>query len=391
MKSNILKSVLCGAVLFAAGCNDAEYDTLGTHAFVSEGVKNSGTKVTIGSEGGFAELTACLSEAAAKDVTLKFVVDEEVLAKYNAEQASSYVVLPESGYSFDPTVKIGAGKYSAGATRIHIDPLSEELIGETYAIPLRLVCEDGSMPVTSKTSTFVIALEMITSSAVPMWNGGAGLYAENFSETLPQFTVECRFQVSNTANRNRAVFTNGGSVLLRFEDPQNDNADFKAHSLVQFQGEGWYLNPTASFTPNKWQHLALTYDGTNVTLYVNGAFAGTKDGVCDPAFNAACWFGGDAGGGHGTGVSWWNTPEVCKILCSELRIWSVCRSAAQIQNNMTTTSARSEGLVAYWRMNEGSGEVFEDCTGNGHTLRAQVAPAGWIEGVKSTDTATPWL
>ena len=101
--------------------------------------------------------------------------------------------------------------------------------------------------------------------------------------------------------------------------------------------------------------------------------------------------GGDAGGGHGTGVSWWNTPEVCKILCSELRNWSVCRSAAQIQNNMTTTSARSEGLVAYWRMNEGSGEVFEDCTGNGHTLRAQVAPAGWIEGVKSTDTATPWL
>ena len=80
--------------------------------------------------------------------------------------------------------------------------------------------------------------------------------------TLPQFTVEVRFQVSNTANRNRAVFTNGGSVLLRFEDPQNDTSDHKAHSLVQFQGDGWYLNPSLSFTPNKWQHLALTYDGT---------------------------------------------------------------------------------------------------------------------------------
>ena len=55
-------------------------------------------------------------------------------------------------------------------------------------------------------------------------------------------------------------------MLLRFEDPQNDTSDHKAHSLVQFQGDGWYLNPSLSFTPNKWQHLALTYDGTKVTL-----------------------------------------------------------------------------------------------------------------------------
>lgn len=388
MKNNILKAALCGAVLFGAmACNDAEYDTLGMHAFVSEGMSAQGTKVTVGNDGGSAELTACLSEAAAGDVKLKFVVDEDVLAKYNADQATSYVVLPAECYQFDPVVNIAAGQYSTGATRIHINPIPEELIGETYAIPLRLVSEDGSVPVTSKTSTFVIALEMVTTSSVPMWNGGAGLYAENFSETLPQFTVECRFQVSNTANRNRAVFTNGGSVLLRFEDPQTDNDKHKAHSLVQFQGQGWYLNPSLSFTPDKWQHLALTYDGVGVTLYVNGAFAGYLEGVCDPTFSAACWFGGDAGGGHGTGNSWWSG---CKILCSELRVWSVCRTAAQIQNNITTTSAKSEGLVAYWRMNDGSGNVFEDCTGNGHTLHAGVEPAAWVENVKSTDTETPW-
>jgi signal transduction histidine kinase len=45
---------------------------------------------------------------------------------------------------------------------------------------------------------------------------------------------------------------------------------------------------------------------------------------------------------------------------SEARIWSVVRSASQIQNNMTQVSPKSVGLEAYWRFNEGQGNVFED-------------------------------
>ena len=244
----------------------------------------------------------------------------------------------------------------------------------------------GTFSFTPETHALVAAGAMIPLALGLMFVGGAGLAADGFPLTLPQFTVEVRFQVSNTADRNRAVFTNGGSVLLRFEDPQNDTSDHKAHSLVQFQGDGWYLNPSLSFTPNKWQHLALTYDGTKVTLYVNGTFAGSKEGVCDPNFGSANWFGGDAGGGHGTGDSWWSG---CKILMSEARIWSVCRTEAQVQNNMTTTSAKSQGLEAYWRFNEGEGNTFEDCTGNGHTLKTSKTPT-WVAGIKSTDTETPW-
>ncbi len=48
---------------------------------------------------------------------------------------------------------------------------------------------------------------------------------------------------------------------------------------------------------------------------------------------------------------------------SEARIWSVVRSASQIQNNMTQVSPKSVGLEAYWRFNEGQGNVFEDATG----------------------------
>lgn len=387
---NILKTALLAAASAAVwGCNDAEYDTLGTHAFLSESMSGRSTRVVITENGAEASVTACLSDKTSKDVHLRFTVDESVLEQYNREQAASFLVLPETEYEMEREVTIPAGQYSVSPTTIHIKPLDPKLAGENYAIPLRLVSADGKVPVTNKTATYVITTDAVVVSSYPMWTGRTELTASQWTApSLPVFTVECRFQVSNTSNRNRDVFTNGNGVLLRFEDPQNDTSDHKAHSLVQFQGNGWYLNPTLSFEPNKWQHLALTYDGTAVTLYVNGAFAGTKEGTIDPVFKSAGWFGGaDAGGGHGTADGqWWRN---CKILCSELRIWSVCRTQAQIQNNMTSTSAKSPGLVAYWRMNEGSGSTFEDCTGNSGPLTTTVAPT-WVHNIKSTDTETPW-
>lgn len=388
MKNSMKATAALLLAALAAGCNDAEYDVLGTHAYISESTSASSAKVVIDAvNGATATVTVSLTQKAEKDTEFRLVADEAVMEAFNKQESSSYVTLPENVYTMAETVTVKAGSYLSDPVNIHIDPLPKELVGEVYAIPLRLESADGAVPTTSNTSKFVITTESIVMSSLPQFTSGAGLVADGFPQTLPNFTVECRFQVSNTANRNRAVFTNGGSVLLRFEDPQNPTTEHKAHSLVQFQGEGWYLNPTISFTPNVWQHLALTYDGKAVTLYVNGQFAGSKEGVAAPEFGAAYWFGGDAGGGHGTGNSWWSG---CKILCAELRIWSVCRTAAQIQNNITTTSAKSADLVAYWRMNEGSGNVFEDCTGNGHTLRTTKTPV-WVEGILSTDTATPWM
>lgn len=385
---NIAAALLLAA--FATGCNDAEYGTLGTHAFINESTSGSGMKLTLEqNKGTEVQLTVCLSEKADRNYEFRLVADEAVLANYNAEQASSYVAMPSEVYTLPDKITIEAGSFNADPTTIHINSIPDEYIGEMYAIPLRLESVDGNMPTTTKTSTFVIATETVTNSALPMFTGRTGLSAAGFPMSLPQFTIECRFQVSNTGERNRDIFCSGSNILLRFEDPQNydPTTGFEAHSLIQFQGDGWFLNPTLPITPNKWQHYAITYDGSKVTIYVNGAPAGNKEGKIDPNFEFVGWFGGGGGNAHGTGnATWWSG---CKILCSELRIWSVCRSEAQIQNNMTTTSAKSENLVAYWRMNDGEGKTFEDCTGNGHTMTAEQEPV-WVENILSTDTETAW-
>ena len=143
-----------------------------------------------------------------------------------------------------------------------------------------------------------------------------------------------------------------------------------------------YMNPAFSFVPNKWQHLALTCDGSHYRLYINGAFAGVKDIPAGATtFKQFKWFtkGDDP-------FSRWGG---CKILMTEARIWSVCRTETQIQKNQSTVSPRARGLEAYWRFNEGTGNVFKDATGKGHTLTTDATPV-WVQGIKSTDEHTDW-
>lgn len=382
---------LIAAVATLTACNDAEYKIIGNGAYINESLSAKSAKVVITDEGGATEITPCLSSAAPKDCKFRLVVDEKVLEEYNEKQSTGFVTLPEGQYEIPNEIIIKKGEYTADPVKVNIKPLTEDMIGETYALPLRLVSEDGAVLSMPQTSAFVITTEAITTSSLPQFNGGPMLKSEmpKGPETYNEYTIEVKFQVSNTYDRDRAVFVNRGDltnfVLLRFEDPQRYDGNHEAHSLVQIVGRNrLYMNPSFSFVPDKWQHLALTCDGSQYKLYINGAFAGVKDIPAGPTtFEAFEWFTkGDDSWSH-----WGN----CTILMAEARVWSVCRTEAQIQNNMATVSAKSKGLEAYWRMNDGTGNTFADCTGNGHTLTSgNASTPKWIEGVKSTDESTPW-
>ena len=62
---------------------------------------------------------------------------------------------------------------------------------------------------------------------------------------------------------------------------------------------------------------------------------------------------------------------------SELRVWSVARTPEQIAGNMYGVSPESEGLVAYWKFNEGSGSTIIDHA-NGTNLSAVGGTPTWI-------------
>lgn len=363
-----------------ASCDDAKYNVLDTHAYINDAIKGSSKNITI-TKDTLVFLDINLSNLSTKDNRYELLVDQSALDAYNRINGTSYISLPESSFKLSDKILIEAGKYNYRDT-IEIKEFTKEMneSGESYALPLKLVAKENSIDAMPVTGTYIYTTSGVFEFSSPMFTGAANLKADGFESnpSYGEFTVEVRFQVSNTANRNRAVF-DSNSILLRFEDPQSDTDEHKKHSLVQVVGvNSIYLNPTKSFETNKWQHLALTCDGASYKLYVNGEFAGVKEIPAGPTtFPSVSWFSGD---------SWWLG---CKILMAEARIWSVCRTDLQIKNNMVIVSPKSPGLEGYWRFNEGEGNEFVDATGNGHTLRTTKTPT-WIHGIKSNDSATEW-
>lgn len=136
--------------------------------------------------------------------------------------------------------------------------------------------------------------------------------------------------------------------------------------------------------PDEWVHLAITYDGTNLRYYINGK---------------AEKFGGNATASQQTvqdytssypGANGWTSISIAtpganttytryyKIELAQLRLWSVERSESEIQATMgMSIDPATEGLEAYWKMDEGTGTALNSALEGGATIRPTTSRMSW--------------
>ena len=69
------------------------------------------------------------------------------------------------------------------------------------------------------------------------------------------------------------------------------------------------------------------------------------------------------------------------VMVSEFRLWTVARSQGEVANNMYVINPESKGLFAYFKFNEGRGNVFADATGHGNSCIAK-GTTQWIPNVR---------
>ena len=129
---------------------------------------------------------------------------------------------------------------------------------------------------------------------------------------------------------------------------------------------------------NRWSHLALTYDGATLRLYVNGsqvasrATTGTIRRTTDPL-----WIGGN----HPYG-------EYFQGLIDQVRVYDRVLSPPEVRAEMSTPSGSAPpslvaGLVAAYPFDKGSGGVAADASGKGNAgtiIGATWAPEGRFGG-----------
>ena len=119
---------------------------------------------------------------------------------------------------------------------------------------------------------------------------------------------------------------------------------------------------TVGFTPvvGTWYHVAFTYDAVAgvETLYLNGSPVATTTTAKVIAYDSnPLIIGGDTTSGL---ISY---PWAGKL--DEVRVWNIARPAVDIQADMGRVLTGSEsGLVAYYRLEAGSGTTAADLTSN---------------------------
>ena len=135
---------------------------------------------------------------------------------------------------------------------------------------------------------------------------------------------------------------------------------------------------TTIITTNTWYHLALTYDGSNMRIYVNGEEEGSAP-VSDTMARTTDNF---RIGSRNAYVTTTNTNGII----DEARIWDVPRTREEIRASMNRTiPGNTPGLVGYWRFDDGSG-TNADCEtsyDNDGTLMHMSVPGDWVTSTAS--------
>ena len=127
---------------------------------------------------------------------------------------------------------------------------------------------------------------------------------------------------------------------------------------IYFVGENNDLIGGTVLPLNTWSHLAVTFNGSQMNLYVNGIpdGSGTKTLAT-------------TGTNYRIGVGMPSpTYELFKGEIDEVRVWGFALTQAQIMANKNiTVPVNSAGLVAYYKLDEGSGLITTDATISSNT------------------------
>ena len=157
-----------------------------------------------------------------------------------------------------------------------------------------------------------------------------------------------------------------GEFLIRHGDTPNTR--LQQWELVL---NGLNVRSSTDLQGGVWTHLAVVLDGTNATIYQDGQNVGSAALPADFAgVDLTKYYNGwRQVQFFSIGRSVDNTRSFCGKM-AEVRLWNRALSADEInaENHFYTVDSDSEGLVAYWKLNEGEGTVFHDSTSNGNDL-----------------------
>jgi hypothetical protein len=394
MKPNKLCSLLAAlasAALVLAGCkeiNESEEHHFDNKLYVSSEAVYTDLLITPQYSSTRRDISVRLALPATSDVTVTFEPRPELAAQYCMIYDDIAGALPTAHYKMAETSRvISKGNVSTEALRVDFVDTDKLDANLRYVLPVVISSDDIAMLESARTVYFVFKGAALVNVVANIWGMNFPIVwsdqAREMVTDMKTITVEALMRSSSweggRGNPLSTVFGIEGYFLVRIGDagfPRNQV------QLVNPHGNWPAADPAKGLPTGRFVHVAIVYDTTTKERihYIDGVMVAYEKGVAATPLTLhgqsnECYIG------YAWEDSRWMPGEM-----AELRVWNYQRTAEQIAKNAYYVDPASEGLVAYWKFNEGTGNVIHDASGNGTHLKGVAANGNFPNGNAFTDT-----
>lgn len=374
--------VIALSALFALASCQTEKEALEEHHFTNKLYINTQTvSEELLVKAGSGDMVRTLNIATAlkveEDLTGVLVADPGLLGVFQKEyKMPEAVALPASCCAIDnPELTILKGSTTSAPANITFTNLGVLNRNLVYVMPIALKNVTDINVIKSKTVVYYVfkgaALINVVCNFTENRAGAKEWKTPEKFRNMTQFTAECLVRQNVAGRLISTLMGVEGHYLLRIGDAGVPDTQ------LQIASSSNRTNSGMTFTLGKWTHVACVFDNGYTTVYFDGkkVLNGESAGRSSVTWGA---YGSDMG--ETSGRYFWISYSYAadRYLdgeMSEVRIWNRCLSEDEINadTHFYTVDPNSEGLAAYWKMDDGAGTIIKDYSPNGNDLTLEKA------------------
>lgn len=318
------------------------------------------------------EITYRIASPAGQDIEVSFDAAPAMAAAYNLIYNDNATALDAHYYSIPKkNATIKAGDISSDNIVIEFKNTNELDKSKRYVLPVTILNATNIDVLESAATAYFVfkgaALINVVANIKEIyfpiaWKSNVS----NLSTVTVEALVRSDDWVAGRTDALSTVFGIEGKFLVRIGDADRPRDQLQ---VVAPGGNFPQPNVVSGLPVNEWVHIAIVYNNiTKERIYYKDGIEVYKDEAASGNISLAS--------GCYIGKAWDNTRWLPGDI-SEVRIWSVQRTAEQIATNPYEVDPASDGLITYWKFNDGAGSTIVDHTGHGNDITGSGDPT-WV-------------
>ncbi|MCD7901237.1 MAG: DUF1735 and LamG domain-containing protein [Bacteroides sp.] len=360
---------IAAMALFATvftGCQDDD-ESFDNNLYINSSAKTNNVLLKSTIETDERSFQVALARPEEQNITLTFKAEAGLVETYNAAYYDNAVMLPNGYYTFSANeLTITAGSVLSTDFTVYFQDLNEldrELI---YVLPVTIDNANIGVLQSARTMYYVFKGAALINVVADIEKNN--VYVDwkkpDVVNNMRQITAEALIRARNFDNQLNTIMGIEGQFLIRIGD-----SPIPSNQLQIATSNGNFTSSDLIIPTNEWVHIAVTYDADakNVNVFINGKnlVSGSLD--C----GSVNWGIPHSDESEGKPRCFWigYSYDNNRYLAGEIaecRVWNRILSANDIneKNHFYEVNPDAEGLVAYWKFDEGSGVIIKDYSVN---------------------------